>query len=165
MSYIKLFNNIEQCLNHYIVIVNNLIKILIKIKLFSLALPYQLWNNFAFPSSPSSTRRYNLPPPPPPPPMSLSSFHSSAGGGVLPHSAAAAAAACMHPAFNYMFNRPETVPKPPIINHRTNYYNPQQQQSTRNREVSASSSSSTSSSYCPDVTSSMLQSFSFKTYL
>jgi hypothetical protein len=85
----------------------------------------------------------------------MSSFHSTAAG-VLPHPAAAAAAACMHPAFNYIFNRPETIPKPPLINHRTNYFNPPQQQSTRNREISASSSSSTSS-YCPDVTSGLLK--------
>lgn len=58
----------------------------------------------------------------------------------------------MHPAFSYMFNRPETLSKPPLINHRTNHFTSQQQASTRNREISASSSSSTSS-YCPDVTS------------
>jgi hypothetical protein len=62
----------------------------------------------------------------------------------------------MHPAFNYIFNRPETMTKPSLMNHRTNYFNPHQQQSTRNREISASSSSSTSS-YCPDVTSGLLK--------
>lgn len=118
---------------------------------FPLAFPYQLWNNFSFPSSSSSTRRFNIPPPPPPS-IPLSSFHSTPAG-VLPHSVAtAAAAACMHPAFNYIFNRPETMPKPSLINHPTNYFNLNQQQSTRNREISASSSSSTSS-YYHDVTS------------
>ncbi|CAF2932342.1 unnamed protein product [Rotaria sp. Silwood2] len=124
------------------------------------AFPYQLWNNFGFPPSPSSTRRYNIPPPPPPS-LPLSSFHSTAAG-VHQHSAAAAAAAaaaaCMHPAFNYIFSRPETIPKSSLINHQTNYFHinqqQQQQQSTRNREISASSSSSSStSSYCPDVAS------------
>lgn len=66
----------------------------------------------------------------------------------------------MHPAFSYMFNRPETIPKVPLINHRTNYFNSHQQQSTRNREISASSSSSTSS-YCPDVTSGIFKFLSF----
>jgi hypothetical protein len=114
---------------------------------FPLAFPYQLWNNFAF-QPPSSTRRFNIPPPPPPPTLPISSFHSTTAGA-LPYPGAA----CMHPAFNYPFNRPETMTKPSLINHRTNYFNPHQQQSTRNREISASSSSSTSSSYCPDVTS------------
>ncbi|CAF1195999.1 unnamed protein product [Rotaria sordida] len=122
------------------------------------AFPYQLWNSFGFPPSPSTARRYNIPPPPHPS-LSISSFHPTAAG-VLPHSAAAAAAAaCMHPAFNYIFSRPETIPKSPLMNHQTNYFHlnqqqqqQQQQQSTRNREISASSSSSTSS-YCPDVTS------------
>jgi hypothetical protein len=59
----------------------------------------------------------------------------------------------MHPAFNYMFNRPDIMSKPTLINHQTNYFNPHHQ-STRNREISASSSSSSSaSSYCPDVAS------------
>ena len=91
--------------------------------------------------------------------MPLSSYHPSSTG-VLPHPAAAAAAACMHPAFNYMFNRPETTPKSSVINHQTNYFNPHQQPSARNREVSASStssSSSSSSSFCPDVTSGSFQ--------
>jgi hypothetical protein len=124
---------------------------------YFLAFPYQLWNNFAFPPSPSSTRRFNIPPPPPPPPppLTMSSFHPT-NAGVLPHSAATAAAACMHPAFNYMFNRPDTMPKPPLLNHRPSYFNPHQQPSTRHREISASSSSSTSS-YCPDVTSGLFK--------
>ena len=158
ISYTKLFNNIERCLNHYIVKVNQLMKTLVSIGQTSLiAFPYQLWNNFNFPSSSSSTRRFNIPPPPPP--LPISSFHPN-NAGVLSHPAAsaAAAAACMHPAFNYMFNRPETMPKPPLINHRTNYYNPPQHQSSRNREVSASSSSS-ASSYCPDITSGLFKSF------
>jgi hypothetical protein len=125
--------------------------------LCSIAFPYQLWNNFGFPPPPSSSsnRRFNIPPPPPPP-LPISSFHQT-NAGVIPHSAAAAAA-CMHPAFNYIFNRPETMPKAPLINHRANYFNPYQQQSTRNREISASSSSSTSS-YSPDVTSGLGNSF------
>ena len=118
--------------------------------------PYQLWNNFNFsspPSSSSSARRYNIPPPPPLT-MPLPTFHPNSTGGVLPHpAAAAAAAACMHPAFNYIFNRPEaSIPKSSTVNnHRTNYFNAPSQQSTRNREISTSSSSS--SSFCPDVTS------------
>jgi len=79
----------------------------------------------------------------------MSSFHSNAAG-VLPHPSSTA---CMHPAFNYMFNRPDMMSKPTLINHQTNYFNPHHQ-STRNREISASSSSSSSaSSYCPDVAS------------
>lgn len=110
--------------------------------------PYQFWNNFGFSSSPSSTRRYNIPPLPLS--MSLPPFHPNSTG-VLQHSTAAAAAACMHPAFNYMFNRPETsAPKSSAANHRANYFNAHQ--STRNREVSSSSSSS-SSFFCPDLTS------------
>jgi hypothetical protein len=117
-----------------------------------IAFPYPLWNNFTFPtSSPSSTRRFNIPPPPPPP-LPISPYHSNAAGVLSHPAAAAAAAACMHPAFNYIFNRPETMPKTPLVNNRTNYYNPHQHQSSRNREISASSSSSTSS-YCPDITS------------
>lgn len=83
----------------------------------------------------------------------MPSYHPNPAG-VLPHPAAtaAAAAACMHPAFNYMFNRPETIHKAPLINHQGNYFNMNHHQSTRNREISASSSSS-NSSYCPDITS------------
>lgn len=79
--------------------------------------------------------------------MPISSFHP-ATNGALPHSssaAAAAAAACMHPAFNYMFNRSETMSKPSSNNHRTNSSNSFQPASTRHREMSASSASSTSS--------------------
>ncbi|CAM4860204.1 unnamed protein product [Rotaria socialis] len=111
--------------------------------------PYPLWNNFGFPPPSSSARRFNIPPPPTTS-LPLSSFHPNAAG-VLSHQAAAAAA-CMHPAFNYIFSRPETMSKPSLINHQANYYNMNQHQSTRNREISGSSSSSTSS-YCPDVTS------------
>ena len=156
--YTKLCNNIELCSNHYIVKVNQRLanRLAISSNLFFFfvsAYPYPLWNNFSFPSSPSSsTRRLNILPPPPPP-FSMSSFHPNAAG-VLPHSAAAAAAAaCMHPAFNYMFSRPETTSKTPTINNQraSNYYNANQ--SARNREISASSSSSSASSNCPDITS------------
>ena len=121
---------------------------------FLLAYPYQFWNSFAFPSTPSSssaatataasTRRFNIPSPLPPP-LSIPPFHSNAAS-VLSHSAAAAAA-CMHPAFNYMFNRPDIMSKASLMNHQSNFYNSHQQQSTRNREISASSSSSSASSY------------------
>lgn len=122
----------------------------------SLAFPFQLWNSFGFPPSlappppppspSSSTRRPNIPTPANLS-MPISSFHP-ATNGALPHSssaAAAAAAACMHPAFNYMFNRSETMSKPSSNNHRTNSSNSFQPASTRHREMSASSASSTSS--------------------
>ncbi|CAF1192342.1 unnamed protein product [Adineta ricciae] len=129
--------------------------------------PYQLWNSFGFPSSSSSSsasssassaaaaaaaaaaasRRFNIPQPA----LPISPFHPNAAS-VLTHpaAAAAAAAACMHPAFNYMFNRPDLMSKAPLINHQSPFYNSHQQQSTRNREVSASSSSSISS-YASEV--------------
>ncbi|CAF0721228.1 unnamed protein product [Adineta steineri] len=118
--------------------------------------PYQLWNNFPFPTASSSTaRRFNIPPPPPPP-LPISSFHSNAAG-VLSHPAAAAAAACMHPAFNYIFNRPDIISKPSSINHQSSYFHSLQQQSTQRRGISPSSTSSSpssaSSSRCPDAES------------
>ena len=87
-------------------------------------------------------RHFNIPPPTP------SSFHPNAPG-ILSHSAAAAAAACMHPAFNYIFARPETMSKSSLINHQTNYFNLYQQQSTQNRDISAlSSCSNAGSGFC-----------------
>lgn len=91
----------------------------------------------------------------------MSSFHPNAAG-VLQHpaAAAAAAAACMHPAFMNMFNRPETIPKPSLVNNqRSNYYNANQHQSSRNREISTSSSSSSASSHCPDIASGLSRTF------
>ena len=108
--------------------------------LVSLAFPYQLWNNFVFPpSSSSSARRFNIPTPPA---LPMSSFHSANIAGALPH---AAATSCMHPAFNYVFNHSEAMAKSSLLNHRANYStSSQQQQPMQNHDTKGSTKSTQS---------------------